>query len=214
MAETNDHELLVAWRDGDRRAGSRLIARYVRPLHRFFINKVRREQDVEELAQRTFTALVESVDRFRGEASLRTWVYAIARNVLREWARERSKRERVDFGTVSVEELGIGAGTAIDGRREHQRMLEALRRLPLETQVLLELYFLQQLTAREIANIDGIPEGTVRNRIRLARRDLGRIIDELRGETDLISSTPEALDDWARSIREAWSGPTTRGTAP
>ena len=201
----DDAELLAAWRDGDRRSGSRLIARYVDPLRRFFLNKVRGDDEVADLAQRTFAAVVESVDRFRGEASLRTWIYAIARNVLREWARERSKQERIDLGTVSVAALGIGPSTALDGRREHQLVLEALRRLPLETQILLELYFLQELTAGEIARMDEIPEGTVRNRIRLARRDLVRIIAELRHDGD-VEPTVESLDEWAASLRRSWRG--------
>jgi DNA-directed RNA polymerase specialized sigma24 family protein len=77
-----DLELLAAWRGGDRDAGGELFDRHFVSIRRFFRSKV--GDDYEELVQRTFTRCVEGQQRFRGEGKFRSYLFAIAANVLRE----------------------------------------------------------------------------------------------------------------------------------
>jgi DNA-directed RNA polymerase specialized sigma24 family protein len=86
---TSDQELLRAWRAGDREAGGTLFERHFAAIRRFFRNKV--DHQVEDLVQRTFTACVEARDRFRGDSSFRTYLFAIAHNVLRDHIRRRRR---------------------------------------------------------------------------------------------------------------------------
>jgi RNA polymerase sigma-70 factor (ECF subfamily) len=81
----SDRELLDAWREGDKDAARQLLDRHYGPLDRFFRNKVGAE--AADLVQRTMLVCVESRDRFRGEASFRTDLFAIARNELRAHVR-------------------------------------------------------------------------------------------------------------------------------
>ena len=199
----SDHELLSAWRGGDRKAGSELFDRHFLSLRRFFRNKVSDESEADELLQRSFMGCVSGVERFREESSFRTWLFAVAHNVLREHLRERARRP-LDFGSVSLAELGPGPSTAFARQREQRLLLEALRALPLESQVLLELYYWEQLPAPELAQIFDVPVGTVRGRIRKAKQLLSVELARISREGEALETTEEQLDDWAKRVREAW----------
>jgi len=204
----SDRELLEAWRSGDRRAGGTLFDRHFAAARRFFINKACTESEVEELIQRTFAAAVESAERFRGDAAFKTWLLGIARNVLREWIREamREGADSPNMDELCSEGRGPGLSTGIDAQREQQLLLAALRRIPLESQILLELFYWEELTAAELATVLGVPEGTVRTRLRKAKLVLQGTIDELARTKEELDSICSGLDGWARGLRERLVG--------
>lgn len=182
-----------------------LFDRHFAATRRFFHNKACTESEVEELIQRTFAACVESADRFRGDASFKTWLLAIARNILREWIRE-TLREGVDDNEVDghcSEQRGPGLSSRLDVQREHQLLLAALRRLPIESQTLLELFYWEELSASELAEVFGVPEGTIRTRLRKAKLELRGTIEELARTKAEVDSIDSGLEGWARGLRAA-----------
>jgi RNA polymerase sigma factor (sigma-70 family) len=193
-----ERELLLAWRDGDRKAGSALVHGHARLLQRFFANKVGSPDMVEELAQRTFAACVTGVERFRGDSNFRTWLFAVANNVLREHYRERRRDDGLDFGTVSVEDAGGGPSTVLAASEAQRRLLAGL---PIASQVLLELYYWDELTAPELAEVLEIPVGTVRGRISKAKLELKAVLDAMERTHEHPPTTEAQLDDWAREVR-------------
>jgi RNA polymerase sigma factor (sigma-70 family) len=207
LVTADDRELLAAWRAGDRRAGSELFDRHYRAVRRFFVNKVAAEQEVEELIQRTFMACVESVERFREHSSFRTWLLAIARNTFAEWVRERERERRhahrPELGGI-IHGPAQGVSTAFALRREQKLVLAALRSISLDSQLMLELMYWEQLTAREIGEVLAIPEGTARSRLRKAKLELRGALDGLARSAAELESTSAGLDDWARGLRNAW----------
>lgn len=196
-----ERELLLAWRDGDRKAGSALVQGHARLLHRFFANKVGNPDMIEELAQRTFSACVTGVERFRGDSNFRTWLFAVANNVLREHYRERRRDDGLDFGTVSIEDAGGGPSTVFAASEVQRRLLAGLRKIPIESQVLLELYYWDELTAPELAEVLEIPVGTVRGRISKAKLELRAVLDAMERTREHPPTTEAQLDDWAREVR-------------
>ena len=198
--DASDEALLDAWRRGDRRAGEALVARHYEPIARFFRNKV--AGDSSDLIQRTFLALVESQERFRGESSFRTFLFAVAHNVLgRHYRQKRRDGERLDFLTVSAHDLGPSPPSLLARRDEERILLTALRRIPLDYQVVLELYFWEKMTAAELAEVIGVPEGTARTRIRRAKQLLEIAIAEVGASPLLIQSTLAGLERWAADVR-------------
>jgi RNA polymerase sigma factor (sigma-70 family) len=195
-----DLELLEAWRSGDRSAGSQLFERHFDSICRFFANKI--QSDVDDLVQRTFQACVEGKERFRGQSSFRTYLFGVAHNVLRSHLRKRRREgERFDFGLTSVFDLGLSPTTLIAQAKEQQLTLQALRRIPLDHQIVLELYYWEDMTAAELAEVLEIPEGTVRGRIRRAKQLLEEQLSLL-AENDVdLESTMSNLDSWAKSLR-------------
>ena len=147
-----DDELYREWALGDRRAGSMLVDRLVRPLARFFVNKVASCADAEDLTSETLEILARKVGEFAGRSSVRTWVFAIAYNVLRNHLRRRGGNECFNEEAHAVASFGPSPITALARRRELQRLLVALRAIPLMFQIVLELAYFEQLTRIEIAD--------------------------------------------------------------
>jgi RNA polymerase sigma factor (sigma-70 family) len=200
--ERDDGELLEAWSKKDLGAGNELFERHFDSVKRFFDNKV--GADTEDLVQATFMSCVEGLARFRKASSFRTFLFGVARNVLREHFRAKLRIQReADFEEAKAIDLAAGPSTVIGAKREQRVLLEALRRLPLDTQVLLELHYWEHLTSRELGEILGINENTARSRIRRARELLQEEIKRVAESEDCLRTTLANLDDWAAQLREA-----------
>lgn len=192
-----DEALLEAWNRGDAGAGEQLFDRYFVHLVRFFRTKV--HGDVEELVQQTFLGCLESRTRFRGEGSFRGYLFAVARNVLYNFYRAQTRRgEEVAISEVSLHDLDPRPSAVLAERREHQILLESLRRLPLDAQLVLELHYWEEMTSAAIAQVLQVPHGTAQTRIRRARQLLAEELERQRGG----HLGPLDFDAWARSLRE------------
>lgn len=202
MSETADERVLFeAWCAGDRNAGALLFERHYESIARFFHNKVACHLGVD-LIQATFLGCVEARGRFRGESGFRTFLFAVARNVLHKHYRtQRGPNGRIEFGEVTAVELGPSASTAMRAREEQQLLLEALRRVPVEHQEVLELLYWERLSVAEIAEIVGAPEGTVKTRLRRGRALLEQKMQELAATPDVLDSTLSGFDRWAEQLR-------------
>lgn len=200
MSERSDAALLAGWQAGERAAGAALFDRHFRALARFVRTKVAREEEVDDLVQATFLACLEGGGRYRGEGSLRGYLLGIAYHKVQKLYAER-ERHAIDAEVVSVHDLAPGPSTALARLGEQRLLLAGLRRLPLQFQVVLELYFWEDLTAAGIGELLGEPEGTVRTRIRRAKELLTAQIERLSAARALIESTIHGLEDWARGLR-------------
>ncbi|MCB9751400.1 MAG: RNA polymerase sigma factor [Myxococcales bacterium] len=204
--ETRDFELLAAWRAGDTRAGETLFARHFAAIHRFFRNKVADDGDFEDLVQSTFMTCVERSDSFEGRSSFRTYLFGIAHNRLRNYYRSKRRHDaRFDPGTVSAVDLGAGPATAAVQHSEQRLLLTALRRLPLDLQIALEMHYWEQLTAADIAEALEIPAGTAKSRLRRAKQLLRERLQELASTPAVLTRTLQDLDGWARGLRDELS---------
>lgn len=196
-----DAELLEAWRRGDGAAGSELFERHYPPIVRFFANKV--AGDPADLIQETFEACVSGRDRLREGGSFSAYLFGAAYNVLRRhYERSRKHGERFDPATASAEDLSPGPATMMSQRDEQRVLLAALRRIPLEQQVVLELFYWEGMTSAAIAEALAMPHGTVRTRLRRARALLEEAIVGLHADPRLLERTLDDLDGWASQIRE------------
>jgi RNA polymerase sigma-70 factor, ECF subfamily len=201
-----DWELLSAWRRGDRGAGERLVKRHFGAIARFFRNKVSSEHDAADLVSQTFLECTKAKDGFRGETSFRRFVFAIALNVLRLYIRTKHKRqgEALDFGALCVKDLSPSSMSSIVmRRREAQLLVLALREIPLDQQIVLELNIFEGLSGREISELLSVPEGTVRGRLRLGKDQLRSRLAELARSPTELQATLTDLEGWAASIRRA-----------
>lgn len=179
-------------------AGNRLFDRHARALMRFFRNKI--DRGIEDLMQDTMLACVRGRDRLRDDGSFRAYLFSTARFVLYEHVRRRRNGD-VDPESFSLADLGPGPSTAYAKHREQQILLQALQKLPLEFQVTLELYYLEGLSGPELAVALGVPEATVRSRIRRGSEKLKAHIEALQESPELLGSTVQNLEDWLTRLR-------------
>jgi RNA polymerase sigma-70 factor (ECF subfamily) len=203
--ERSDGELLERWRAGDLASGEALFEKYYPMVERFFLNKV--ADGVQDLVQETFIRCIESRERIRDDDRFRSFLFAIAYHVLNAHLRERYRGGgEIDCSEISVCDLAPGPGTLVTRRREHQLLVEALRNIPIDDQVLLELHYWEQLTTEQMAEALSIPVGTVRGRLQRARARLEAVMARLAESPRELSSTLERLDDWAAECREHLEG--------
>lgn len=199
--EREDHELLAAWRGGDAESGEALFTRHFAGIARFFRNKV--DGDIEELIQRTFLGCLEGQHRYAGTGSFRGYLFGIARNVLFNFYRDRRGMVAAPaLETLSVADLGPSASSLAVRHEEEQLLLAALRRLPLQYQMVLELSFWEDMTHVEISEALEIPVGTASTRVRRAKQLLEEQLAALAATPALRASISSGFETWARSLRE------------
>lgn len=199
-----DAELLAAWRRGDQDAGERLFDRHADAVARFFENKV--VHGAEDLTQATFLRILEGRDRLLDERAFRAFAFGIARNVLREHVRELARGRQVDPSVDSMAGLAPGPTTVVGARQEHQLMLEGLRHLALDDQILLELHYWEELRTDEVAEILGIPPSSTRRRLSEARDRLDAKMAEIAASPELLDRTLRNLESWVAEIRGQLGG--------
>jgi RNA polymerase sigma-70 factor, ECF subfamily len=198
-----DAKLLAAWAGGDAVAGQVLFDRHYKAVSMFFRNKL--TEDVEDLMQQTFIACIESIERLQQASSFRAFLLGVAHNVLLGYFRRKYRnrsQEPVDFAQLSVADLAPGPSTVHARHREQRLLLAALRLIPLEDQLVLELRYWEELNAAEIAEILGIPHPTARGRLRRARTRLQRALEEQAESSEVLESTTNGLERWAESLRQ------------
>lgn len=162
----DDERLLSRWIAGDARAAELLFERYREPLARFF--RARTNLSIDDLVQETFVAFVRARDRFRGDASVRTFVFVLARHAL--YAMRRRERS-MEYDAVDVDD--VLASTIDEGHAiEDVEIDSLLTTLDTDLREVISLFYWRGLCTREIATHLHIPEGTVSSRLRRAREQL------------------------------------------
>jgi RNA polymerase sigma factor (sigma-70 family) len=178
----DDFALVRRWRDGDASAGNQLFHRHFVAIRRFFRNKVTSE-DAEDLIQRTLLQCVESVEGYRGDGSFRAYLYSIARYVFLAHVRQRQRdaeRHEPDLSVSSVLDLGPSPSVAAVAHEQQGLLVAAMQRIPVDFQITLELFYWEQLSGPEIAEVLGISATTVRTRLLRARTALRDTLATLR----------------------------------
>ncbi len=161
----SDEMLMLEFQRGSREALEELFARYREPLFGFFRRRLHLRERAEDLAQETFLAVIRGKARYEGRASVRTYLYGIAMNLL---AADRRKGIRT-----------IPAATARhqDGTEDALWVRQALEKLDAQDREILMLREYEQLSYSEIAAVLGTPLNTVRSRLFRARLELKSRLD-------------------------------------
>ena len=181
-AAQSDNSLLAAWVAGSPDAGNELIERHFLLVHRFFHNKV--GVGLDDLVQQTFLGCFEAAHRYEERASFKTFLLAIARNQLYRHYRQQ-RNQRLDFSSRSARDLGASPTGATAQREMERLLLQALQRIPLEAQVILELLYWEDMSTAEIGTVLEVPVNTVYSRLHRARQSLRRVLAELAPDVEV-----------------------------
>lgn len=201
-----DEDLFDRWCSGDQHGGNQLFQRHFNTVRLYFANKVDDAVDVEELVQETFTACVESRDRFERRATFKAFLLGIARHRLYKRYHQRARSRLEDMEDMSIAALGASPSSAYGHKQEDKRLLQALRQIPLKHQEILELYFWEGMNGDELAAAVGLTEDGARSRIHRAKAALKKEYNRLERFACVNESTDEQLDEWARRVRGCVGG--------
>lgn len=175
MLSPSDEDLVAALRAGDTDSLGVLVARWERSLFRFTYRLLERKDDARDVCQETFLRILKKSDRFREGARFSTWMYQIALNLCRDCLRRRRRWGAIvaeDNGTRSphvdwIEAIPSTADPSLDlaSRERRVALARALAEIPPEQREVLVLKEFEGLRFREIAEILGCPESTVKSRM-------------------------------------------------
>jgi len=159
--EPTDQQLIERWKSGDSRAATQLVARHADALARFAASSGEREE-IGELVQDTFVRAFGSLDSFRGESSLRTWLLTIERRLMLDRRRAEMRQKTM----VPIEDVDAATGydaldemLADEAETMVRRAVEALS--PMQREVF-TMRVEQGLSYNEIAAVVGSTEGAAR----------------------------------------------------
>jgi RNA polymerase sigma-70 factor (ECF subfamily) len=199
----NDRELLGAWAAGDTASGERLFRRHYQGLHAFLATKI--DDGLDDVLQATFETILADADRFRGESSFKTFLFGVARHkVLHHLRRSGSREQPFDPGECSIATIADSPSRIVALREEESLLATALRSLPLDYQITLELHYWEEMTTSEIAEVLETSAGTIKSRLHRARAMLREHIEASQASEAVRRSTLNRLASWARSMRSRW----------
>lgn len=164
--------LLRCCRRGDQQAWTRLFRQYAPRVRGFVVGMLGPAPDVDDVVQRVFLEFLSSLERFRGDASLATWLHRIAHNVVAKRIRGASRRRRT-LDAYAVEprvRQGPSAERSVQAAQELRRLQDAVRGLDVRFRTVWVLRELQGMEVAEAAATLQISPATVRTRHHRARQ--------------------------------------------
>lgn len=206
--ERSDEQLHEAMKAGEPNAGALLYDRHYFAIRGFFLNKAAAAAAADELAQEVFVVLLRKPENFRADSGLRSYLFGVAHKVLLAHLRKEKRRMArrgdpdIDVEDCVVSDIGPGVSTLVARKAEAQRLIEALRKIPVKYQSLFEMYHLQDLSAGELARIFDCPIGTIRGRLRLARKALIEALELQRSSFGELMRSRRDVEAWSREVRE------------
>jgi RNA polymerase sigma-70 factor (ECF subfamily) len=172
----SDSTLLARWRSGDERAATEIVERHAPALARFAAS-IGARTDIEELVQDTFVRAFGSLEGFRGESTLRTWLFTIMRRLVLDQRRARSRRPVA----VPVEDddamTEFDALDAMVATEMEQKVREAVAGLTPTQREVFTLRVSEGLSYKEIAQVAGTTEGAARVHYHNAMRAVKEFLD-------------------------------------
>lgn len=167
-------------RDGDLDRLGLLFERYKRPLYGFFYGMNRDQELSEDLVQNTFLRILKYRHLFRGDGDFKTWMFHIARNVSHDHFR-KNKIKLKESVEKWQERLGHdeNRSTEMQSMEEHDMLSLAMDKLPFEKREVLLLSKYQEKKYKEIGEILGCSEGTVKVKVFRAMEELRIVYKQL-----------------------------------
>jgi len=170
--------LVIACRRGDAAAFRRLVEIHQQKVYSLCVALL--GADGEDAAQETFLRVFRAIGEFEidGPASLRGWILCIARRLCHDRARHLGFGIEVSIALPDIADPSGGPDQRLDEVRLRERLLGALAQLPEEQRLVIALREWEGLDYHEIAEVAGVPIGTVRSRLARARAGMRRALAE------------------------------------
>ncbi|RMH39839.1 MAG: sigma-70 family RNA polymerase sigma factor [Deltaproteobacteria bacterium] len=177
-----ERRLVRRLRDRDESAFGELVETFQDQVFNLTYRMLGDRAEAEDVAQEVFITVFKSIDSFRGDSKLSTWLYRIAANHCKnriKYLARRRDRDRSEFNEAVSGRPAAGAVTgptqapapdaALDAAQREQLLQRAIAELDEDHRLLVVLRDIDELSYDEICAITGLPEGTVKSRLHRAR---------------------------------------------
>jgi RNA polymerase sigma-70 factor, ECF subfamily len=194
LDQLSDEALMEAFQRGDTRAFERLLTKHKRPVYNFIHRQVGNDATAEDLMQEVFLRVIKGASSYKREAKFTTWIYTIARNICVDQSRRAKHRRAASLdqplrgnngdqrGTMgdTVADKGPAVDRQVIGQELKGKIQQAIAKLNDEQREVFLMREYSNLPFKEIADIVGCPENTVKSRMRYALERLRAELEEYR----------------------------------
>jgi RNA polymerase sigma factor (sigma-70 family) len=183
---TNEEKVIEAIRLGDSQAYRILVNNYKDMVYTLCVRMVKNSMYAEELAQDAFLKAYKNIGSYRKESKFSTWLYRIALNTCLS-ALRKNKISEVDINDDQFESEGNLGIKTLEEKDTSLLLKLAIESLKKEEQIVIQLFFLEELSIKEIAEITNISESNVKVKLHRTKQKLKEIIQMKFPELDLNS---------------------------
>jgi RNA polymerase sigma-70 factor (ECF subfamily) len=179
--QASDEELVSRYVRGEQRAFDDIVQRYHRRVYAIALRMTGNPEDARDVCQDVFINAMRALRRFRGDAMLSTWFHRVAINASTDHLRRQ--RRHLGPGLDDVPERAADEpdpAERAEGASRAEAVHAGLKDISDEHRAVLVLHDLQGLDYAEVADVLGVPLGTVKSRIHRARSELARRLGHLR----------------------------------
>ena len=189
---TASESKLVEQAKRDPEAFAELYRRYVQPIYNYIFHRTGNEEDAEDLTANTFYQALVHIGRYKDRgAPFSAWLYRIAHNLVANWHRDQNRRRMLRLDGLPLRErIRQSPDQMAERRDEEEALMEAVRRLPADRQMLLILKFSEGLSNAQIGEIMGRSEGAIKS---LYHRTLVALRADLEAQGYTIPGMGQAL---------------------
>ena len=172
----SDEALIKRIARGDQLAMRTLYARHRIPIYRWLLRIVRDETVAEDILSDVFLDVWRKATSFEGRASVSTWLLAIARYKALSARRARVDAELDERITSTIADPAGGPEAALQEKDRGERLRASLAKLSPEHREVIDLVYYHGKSVREVAEIVGVGEATVKTRMFYARKKLASLV--------------------------------------
>ena len=170
----NDAELVQQILNGNNNAFRYLVANYQRLVLHVVGRIIRRQDEVEDICQEVFIKVFSKMKRFRGESRLSTWIAAIAYNTSITHVRKQVRRGEQSYdekpALIALERDESLNQKVVEKEEVKLYLMKMIESLPVNYRTVLTLFHLEEFSYKEIEEITGMPEGTIKSYLSRARK--------------------------------------------
>uniref|UniRef100_UPI0032164255 RNA polymerase sigma factor n=1 Tax=uncultured Draconibacterium sp. TaxID=1573823 RepID=UPI0032164255 len=178
-----DCELVQQVLNGNNNAFRFLVSKYQRLVLHVVGRMVQQNDEVEDICQEVFIKVFKTLKHFRGDSKLSTWIAKIAYNTAITHIRKQQRRGEVSYNEKPVlVELHVDSGLnqkKLEKEEARKYLLRLIENLPVKYRTVLTLFHLEEFSYKEIEEITGMPEGTIKSYLSRARKILKGKIEKV-----------------------------------
>jgi RNA polymerase sigma-70 factor (ECF subfamily) len=173
-----DQMLIESVVGGDKQALEQLFARHSARIYRFVLRITGNASLSEDIVSEVFLEVWHRADRFQGKSQVSTWLLAIARNKALQALRSRWQKPFDEEGTADVADIADGPEAALHEKSRSIVLRKCLSQLSPIQREIVDLVYYHEKSVAEVAQIVGIPTGTVKTRMFRARSRIAELLAE------------------------------------
>ena len=188
----DDFPEIEALKKGSQSAFNSLIQLFSQKVYNLSLGILQNEQDAEDVTQEIFTTVFLSINQFKGDSKLSTWIYRISVNKCQEFLRKKTRKKRFGFiipidkteSTIQISSNFMHPGLELENQERGTILFAAINKLPENQKTAFTLYNLESIPYEEIAQIMNMSLSAIESLIFSARQNLNKSLSDYYEENE------------------------------